>query len=142
MKNGIISFNTAKVRILKRIISCILVIAMIFTGINMDIFVKEVIAESEYITLYLKDDTTEHWIGNDNATIELAENTSGHDRYVMTKVNDTTWSARVPKSAYNITFNRYDSDKTIQWNSWSAGGKDGNNAYCVFGYKTIYFMEE
>lgn len=51
----------------------------------------------------------------------------------MTKVNDTTWSARVPQSAYNITFNRYNQSKTIQWNSWSAGGRDSNNAYYADG---------
>ena len=51
----------------------------------------------------------------------------------MTKVDDTTWSVNVPESAYNITFNRYNQDKTIQWNSWSAGGRDSNNAYYADG---------
>lgn len=58
-----------------------------------------------YTTLYLEDNTSEHWIGNDNAVIELVDNTYGHDRYIMTKVNSTTWSARVPISTYNVTFN-------------------------------------
>ena len=48
-------------------------------------------------------------------------------------MDETTWSVKVPKSAYNITFNRYSSDKTTQWNSWSAGGRDENNAYYADG---------
>lgn len=61
--------------------------------------------------------------------MELVDNTSGHDHYEMTKLDDVTWAAEVPASAYNITFNRYSSDKTVQWNSWSAGGRDSNNTY-------------
>lgn len=45
-----------------------------------------------YTTLYLIDNTAEKWIGNDNAIIELVDNSSGHDSYMMTKVDDTTWS--------------------------------------------------
>lgn len=39
----------------------------------------------------------------------------------------------MPKSAYNITFNRLNSSKSTQWNSWSAGGRDSNNAYYADG---------
>ena len=82
-----------------------------------------------YVTLYLKDDTAAQWIGNDNAVIELVDNTYGHDRYIMTKVNPVTWSCKVPASIYNVTFNRLRPDKSTQWNSWSAGGRDGHSTY-------------
>ena len=51
----------------------------------------------------------------------------------MTKVDEITWRVNVPESAYNITFNRYSSDKITQWTSWSAGGRDANNAYYADG---------
>ena len=81
------------------------------------------------VTIYFIDNTQQKWVNNDNAIMELVDNTYGHDRYEMTKLDDETWAVQVPASAYNITFNRYDSTKTIQWNSWSAGGRDENNAY-------------
>jgi len=37
------------------------------------------------VTLYLVDDTAEQWVGNDNAVIEIVDNTHGHDHYVMKK---------------------------------------------------------
>lgn len=129
MKKGVNMMN--KKKIFRQLVSVFMAVAVFVTG--MYIFPKEVQAEETYTTLYLIDNTKEKWIGKDDAVIELVDNSSGHDRYVMTKVNDTTWSARVPKSAYNITFNRYNSDKTTQWNSWSAGGRDANNAYCADG---------
>ena len=76
--------------------------------------------------------------------MELVDNTYGHDHYTMTKLDDETWAVKVPASAYNITFNRYDSGKTTQWNSWSAGGRDENNAYYVEGHEYGYwkYVEE
>lgn len=81
------------------------------------------------VTLYFVDNTQQHWVHNDNAVMELVDNTNGHDYYDMTKIDDVTWAVEVPASAYNITFNRYSLGKTTQWNSWSAGGRDSNNTY-------------
>lgn len=81
------------------------------------------------VTLYFVDNTQEKWVENDNAVMELVDNTNGHERYNMTKINDVAWSAKVPESAHNITFNRYNPGKTTQWNSWSAGGRGSNNTY-------------
>ena len=114
-------------KILRRVLALVLVIAVTMTGVQVDNFAPVVQAAS-YTTLYLVDDTDGHWIGNDSAVLELVDNTYGHDSYTMTRVNDTTWKARVPESTYNVTFNRYDSEKTTQWNSWSAGGRDLHNA--------------
>lgn len=83
----------------------------------------------ETVTITFIDNTEEKWVGNDNAVIELVDNTQGHDKYDMEKVDDHTWSVTVPARAYNITFNRYDADKKNLWNSWSAGGRDGKVTY-------------
>jgi|GEM_PF-1996275 len=85
------------------------------------------------VTIYLKDNTDEKWLNNDNAVFKLIDNTNGHDSYDMVKVNDTLWSAEVPKTAYNCTFRRYSSDGGSQWNEWSAGGRDDNNTYSADG---------
>lgn len=85
------------------------------------------------VTLYFVDNTQEQWVKNDDAVIVLVDNTNGHVCYDMTKLNDSTWKAQVPESATNITFNRYDSGKTTQWNSWSAGGREDKNAYYADG---------
>ncbi|MCI8407780.1 MAG: VWA domain-containing protein [Lachnospiraceae bacterium] len=116
----------------KRILAGILTIIMVFVSIDLSQFVS-VQAATEYDTLYLIDNTAEKWVKNDNAKIKAIDNSNGHTAYWMTKKNETTWSVKVPKSAYNITFNRYAEDKTTQWNSWSAGGRDKNNAYYVDG---------
>lgn len=87
------------------------------------------------ITIYLIDDTEEQWVSNDNAVIELVDNTNGHDHYIMKKTADAEWSVELPKEARNITFNRLSPDKSSQWNSWSAGGRDSNNAYYVQGHE-------
>lgn len=81
------------------------------------------------VRLYFVDSTEQHWVHNDGAVMELVDNTKGHDHYDMTQLDEVTWYADVPASAYNITFNRFDAGKTTQWNSWSAGGRDGNNTY-------------
>lgn len=119
--------------VVRRFISFILVFVIIFTNINNIKFIEDVNADEGTINLYLIDKTPEQWIKNDSAVIQLVDNTNGHDYYDMTKVDDTTWVAEVPASAYNITFNRLNEDKSVQWNSWSAGGRDSNNAYCVDG---------
>lgn len=81
------------------------------------------------VTIYFVDNTPQHWVHNSDAVMELVDNTSGHDHYDMVKIDDVTWAAVVPTSAYNITFNRLSPDKTTQWNSWSAGGRDSNDTY-------------
>ena len=83
----------------------------------------------ETVTITFIDNTEEKWVGNDDAVIELVDNTQGHDKYDMEKVDAHTWSVTVPARAYNITFNRYDADKKNLWNSWSAGGRDGKVTY-------------
>ena len=121
--------NTRKGRNIRRIISYLLIVAIFVTSLSLDAFSRKTEAAGGYVTLYLKDDTATQWIGNDNAVIELVDNTYGHDRYIMTKVNSTTWSCKVPASIYNVTFNRLSPDKSTQWNSWSAGGRDGHCTY-------------
>lgn len=121
--------NTRKGRNIRRIISYLLIVAILVTSLSLDAFSRKTEAAGGYVTLYLKDDTATQWIGNDNAVIELVDNTYGHDRYIMTKVNSTTWSCKVPASIYNVTFNRLSPDKSTQWNSWSAGGRDGHCTY-------------
>lgn len=117
----------------RKVLSLVLIIMVLFTSIRLDGFIVNADEMQSYITLYLIDNTSEKWIANNAALIELVDNSSGHDSYMMTKVNSITWSVNVPESAYNITFNRYNQDKTVQWNSWSAGGRDSNNAYYVDG---------
>ncbi len=90
-------------------------------------------ATTGYKTLYFIDNTKEQWVKHDSAVMELVDNTNGHDHYWMTQKDDVTWYVTVPESAYNITFNRFNPDKTVQWNSWSAGGRDSNNAYFADG---------
>ncbi|MBQ4521830.1 MAG: hypothetical protein IJA10_02625, partial [Lachnospiraceae bacterium] len=109
---------------INRIISMILLLTLVFTNLGLENFAVQA---ANYTTLYLVDNTAEQWVGNDNAVIELVDNTYGHDHYIMTKVNSNTWSAKVPSSTYNVTFNRLSPDRTTQWNSWSAGGRDNHN---------------
>lgn len=92
-----------------------------------------VYAEEETVNIYFMDATREKWIQNDSATIVLIDNSHNHKTYDMKLTGEYTWSAKVPKSAKNITFNRYDQSKTNQWNSWSAGGREDNNTYYVEG---------
>lgn len=122
----------SKNRKVKRVLASILTIIMVFVSIDLSQFVS-VQAATEYETLYLIDNTAEKWVKNDNAKIKAIDNSNGHTAYWMTQKDESTWSVKVPKNAYNITFNRYAEDKTTQWNSWSAGGKDKNNAYYVDG---------
>ena len=118
---------------IKRCMSVVLALVMIVTGVGFVDFTKEVNADTETITLYFIDNTAEKWVKNDDAVIQLVDNTNGHDYYDMVKEDDTTWSVSVPESAYNITFNRLNPSKSTQWNSWSAGGRDSNNVYYADG---------
>ena len=113
---------------LKRSISVILIFVMSIIGIcaNVPFDVK---AETEKVTVYFVDATGGGWISNDSAIIELVDNTRGHDSYIMSTNDHKVWSVTVPATAYNITFNRYDSKKSVLWNSWSAGGRDGKVTY-------------
>ena len=99
---------------------------------------------SRFLYYNLIDNTAEKWVKNDNAKIKAVDNSNGHTAYWMTQKNETTWSVKIPKNAYNITFNRYAEDKTTQWNSWSTGGRDKNNAYYVDGteFGHWWIMEE
>lgn len=90
-------------------------------------------AKTNYTKIYLKDNTAEQWLGNDNAVMELVDNTSGHIHYIMTKEDSNVWSVQVPDTTYNVTFNRLSPDCNTQWNSWSAGGRDDNNVYFADG---------
>lgn len=118
---------------IKKVFSIVLAIAIIILNSNeatMNVSANE---QSGYITLYLIDNTKESWIANDNAKIVLVDNSSGHTNYNMARINDSVWSVDVPESASNITFNRLNPSDDTQWNSWSAGGRDSNNAYYADG---------
>ena len=108
--------------------------------VNLNLGQIEVVhAATDYVTLYFVDNTSGNWVKNDDVTMKAIDNSNDHKGYWMTKVNDTLWSVDVPKSAYNLTFNRYDSNKTTQWNSWSAGGRDEKNAYYALGSEYGYW---
>ena len=115
-----------KTKKLKRCLAVVLTIAILFTSLGIEKAATRVQAAAMYTTIYLKDDTAEHWLGNNSAIMEMVDNTSGHDHYIMTKVNSTTWSVRVPVTTFNVTFNRLSPDGSTQWNSWSAGGRGSN----------------
>ena len=126
-----------------RIVYMILVVVMLLTMPGAVEFAygdttetDETDSESSYEeekTIFFIDNSAEQWVGDDNAVLELVDNTSGHDHYDMDQISDDIWSVSVPESAYNITFNRMSPDKGTQWNSWSAGGCDSNNAYFADG---------
>lgn len=118
---------------IRRIVAFLLVAVIIIAGRPFDGVGVNADTTENMVTLYFVDNTNEQWVRNDNAVMVLVDNTNGHINFDMTKLDDTTWSAQVPESAYNITFNRYDEGKTTQWNSWSAGGRDNNNAYYADG---------
>ena len=93
----------------------LLIIMMIFTSIHLEGFNFEVKAAQMNTTIYLIDSTSINWLGNDNAVIELVDNTNGHIHYTMSKVDNETWSVSVSETAYNITFNRLNPDDNSQW---------------------------
>lgn len=118
---------------IKRVVSLVLMLVVLGTSMGLERFVQVIWAQTTYTKIYLKDNTAEHWLGNDNAVMELVDNTSGHVHYKMTKEDSDTWSVQVPDTTYNVTFNRLSPDGNTQWNSWSAGGRDSNNAYFADG---------
>ncbi|MDE6253165.1 MAG: VWA domain-containing protein [Lachnospiraceae bacterium] len=121
--------------VVKRCLSIILTLVMLVTETGFASFTKEVNASAyaDTITLYFIDNTAENWVKNNGAIIQLVDNTNGHNCYDMVKIDNKTWSVTVPQSAENITFNRFDSGKSTQWNSWSAGGRNSYNAYYADG---------
>ena len=124
---------------IRRIVSIVLTAAILFTSLGLENFTNIVKAAASYTTLYLVDDTPEHWLGNDNAVIEMVDNTFGHDRYIMTKESGSRWSVRVPSTTYNVTFNRLSPDRSTQWNSWSAGGRDTHSTYHAITHEHGYW---
>ena len=118
---------------IRRFVSALLVLIICVTSSGFEYFVTEAKSQASEIKIYLKDNTVNKWISNDNATIEAVDNSTGHVHYKMVKEDNTTWSVKVPETAYNFTFNRLSSDGKTQWNSWSAGGRDGKNIYYVDG---------
>lgn len=121
--------------IIKRFVTAIMMAALLLTGTVFGNSTLTVQAAAEYTTLYFVDNTAEQWVKNNDAVMVLVDNTQGHTEYEMGQLNSTTWSVQVPASANNITFNRYDSERTTLWNSWSAGGRDGKNAYFCEGHE-------
>ncbi len=117
---------------IRRGIAGMFAILLALSGIQMDCL-RIKANDGKMVTLYFMDNTAEHWVKNNEAVMELVDNTNGHNKYEMTTKDNTTWSVSVPNTAYNVTFNRYDSGKATQWNSWSAGGRDENNAYYADG---------
>lgn len=119
--------------LVKRCVSIFLAFIIVVTGMGSVGLKTEAIAETDMVTLYFIDNTSENWIKNDDAVIQLVDNTNGHICYDMVNADNNTWWVTVPESACNITFNRFNSDKSIQWNSWSAGGRGSDNAYYAEG---------
>ena len=97
---------------------------------------------TEKITICFMDATAEGWIADDSAVMELVDNTNGQTHYTMTTNDNKVWRAEVPASANNITFNRYNGEKTVLWNSWSAGGRDGKVTYQAEGTSHGRWTEE
>ncbi len=117
----------------KKISAMLLVLFMLVSSIQWNILSEAVYGSEKQTVIYLKDNTDNQWLKNDDATFLLIDNTHNHARYQMTKLNDNLWSCEVPESAYNISFFRYNSDGTTKWNEWSAGGRDANNMYVAQG---------
>ena len=95
---------------IKKLIAYVLVFVLTFANMGFGENSSLVYAATNYVFIYFVDNTTEQWIGNDSALIELVDNSNGHDSYVMKQKDDITWYAKVPESAVNITFNRYSAD--------------------------------
>lgn len=133
LKKGTGNVYEYKIRKFRSVIAYVLILAIMFGILNGNNLMINAKTTEDMTTLFLVDNTSEQWVKNDNAVIELVDNSNGHIHYNMVKQDDRTWKVQIPESANNITFNRYDAGKTIQWNSWSAGGRDNNNAYYVDG---------
>lgn len=74
--------SKSKRKYTKKFLCILLALVMFFTGIGMENYAQAVQAATAYTTLYLVDDTPERWLGNDNAVMELVDNTYGHDHYI------------------------------------------------------------
>lgn len=126
------------VKRVERIVLCfILVCNAILTESGITIY-----AEEGTLKIYFIDSTYEKWIENDDAVMVLIDNSHNHKSYSMELLGKYTWIAEVPESTDNITFNRYDKSKTIQWNSFSAGSMDGKNIYIAQGSEYGYWVSE
>ena len=68
---------------IKRIISVLMIVMLMVTGLHLEGFNFEAKADQLNTTIYLIDNTSNNWVGNDNAVIELVDNTNGHIHYTM-----------------------------------------------------------
>ncbi|MBD5089968.1 MAG: VWA domain-containing protein [Clostridiales bacterium] len=129
-----------KERVKVRILAIVLAVIMCVPNMNITYSYAE--ETEEMVEIIFVDETEESWVSNDNACMELVDNTNGHDKYDMEKIDEETWSVEIPIEANNITFNRYNSDKTIKWNSWSAGGREGKSVYLAQGSEYGIWSDE
>ncbi len=58
----------------KRLTAILLCIVILITGLGLDSYTGAAEAAG-YTTIYLVDNTEGHWLGNDNAVMELVDNT-------------------------------------------------------------------
>lgn len=128
-------------RKIRKMISMLLILLICISSLELRM-VSASESEEETITITFFDTTSEKWIADNGACMELVDNTNGHDKYPMAKINDTTWRVEVPSTVYNVTFNRYNAEKTKLWNSWSAGGRDDKACYYAEGSSNGKWMEE
>ena len=84
---------------IKKILAYVLLLVLAFTNIGFGREPISVYATTKYVVIYFVDNTTEQWVGNDAAVMELVDNTNGHDSYWMTQKDDVTWCVTVPESA-------------------------------------------
>lgn len=79
------------IRKIKCFVSILLTVIIIFNGSNIDYIIRNVNADTdntETQVLYFIDNTAEKWISNDNAVIQLVDNTNGHISYYMNKTDE------------------------------------------------------
>lgn len=120
----------------KRFLTAIMTAALLLTGFVFGNSTIKAQADERLVTLYFVDHSAQQWVQDDDAVMILVDNTNDKATYVMGQVDDITWKAEVPASANNITFERYKPDMTQLWNTWSAGGRDGKNAYFADEWET------
>lgn len=112
----------------------ILVLVIVFGIVFLKLFLKtkgKTGDKTEYKVLYFVDKTEGQWIKNDSAMIELVDAGDGQESYWMVRKSIDTWYVNVPESVDDIIFNRYSSDKSEKWNTWSAGKREENDVYYV-----------
>lgn len=119
----------------KKVFSIVMMMALVLNFLGLTQFTEDVKASQYATTITFVDNTPQKWIGNDSAVIELVDNTYGHVSHIMKKTGANTWTASVPADANNITFNRWNPSRTVKWNSFSAGGRDGSNTYSAEGHE-------